>query len=124
MLKCLFGMAKLSNKNNKNIVGMSCIHGKYRNIKASVEEKMEMWKEYDKKLLNEENECSGKLNVEKNEGPYKKMFVKAVVKALNFTRTGKAARPSDVTFQLLKMSKNNSTHKQVGRGSWQIASKK
>ena len=56
-------------KNNKVIVGMPSIGDKHENIKVSLEDKMEVLKEYDKKLLNEENNQSGKLNVEKNERP-------------------------------------------------------
>ena len=35
---------------------MPCIHGKDGNIKVSLEDKMEVWKEYEKKLLNKKNE--------------------------------------------------------------------
>ena len=45
---------------------MPCIHGKDGNVKVSQEDKMEVWKQY-KKLLNEDSEWSGGLNVKKNE---------------------------------------------------------
>ena len=51
-----FGMESQSKKNNKDIVEMPCIRGKDGNIKVSLEDKMEVWKEYEEKLLNEENE--------------------------------------------------------------------
>ena len=46
---------------------MQFIRGKDGNIKVNLEAKMEVWKEYEEKLLNEENEWSGELNVEKSE---------------------------------------------------------
>ena len=38
-------MARKSTKNNKDIVGMPCIHGKDENIKVSLEDKIKVWKE-------------------------------------------------------------------------------
>ena len=52
-LKYLFGIARQSKKNSKDIVGIPCIHGKDENIKVSLKDKMEVWKEYEQKLLNE-----------------------------------------------------------------------
>ena len=42
VLKCLFGIARQS---KKNIVGMLYICGKDENIKVSLEDKTEVWKE-------------------------------------------------------------------------------
>ena len=39
------------------------------------------------------------------------MFVEAIVEALNCMKAGKAARPSGVTSELLKVCKNNSVKK-------------
>ena len=55
-------MARQIKKNNKNIVGMPCILGK-----VSLNNKIEVWKEYKENVLNEENEWSKELNVDKNE---------------------------------------------------------
>ena len=77
---------------------MPCIRGKDGNTKVSLlEDKMEVWREYEAKLLNEENEWSGEFNVEKkNERFYDKVSVKAVVKTPNLMKAGKAAGPSGV----------------------------
>ena len=40
-LKCLFGMTRQS-KQNKDIIGMSCVRGKDGNIKVSPKNKMEI----------------------------------------------------------------------------------
>ena len=60
--------SRQSKKNNKDIVGMVRICRKGGNIKLSLEDKMEVWKEYEEKLLNEENERSRELNVKKMKG--------------------------------------------------------
>ena len=49
----------------QKIVGMPCICDKNGNITVTLENKMEDWKKYKEKLLNEENECSEDLNTEK-----------------------------------------------------------
>ena len=59
--------ARKSKKYNKDIVELPCIYGKDENIDTNLKDKMEVWKEYEEKLLNEENEYSGKLNVKTNE---------------------------------------------------------
>ena len=48
----------------------------------------------------------GELNVEKNKGPCEKMSVKVVTETQNFMKTRKAARPSGVTPDLLKVCKD------------------
>ena len=63
-----FRKARQSKNNNKDIIGMSYTRGKDGNIKVGLEDKIEEWKKYKEKLLNEENNRSGELNVEKNEG--------------------------------------------------------
>ena len=57
-LKRLFGMTKYSKK-NKDIVLISCSED--GNIKLSLKDKLEIWKEYEVKLLNEENDWIGDL---------------------------------------------------------------
>ena len=57
-----------------------------------------------KNKLNEENNWSEELNVEK-------VSAKAVKAALNLMKTRKAPRPSGVTYALLKECKNESEKK-------------
>ena len=99
-LKCLFGMAKQSKKNNKDIIGMPCICDKDENIKLSPKDKMEIWKDY------EENEWSGQLNVEKQTKGHIKVSVKrSSYGSTNLMKTGKAAGLSGITSDLLKCIK-------------------
>ena len=55
---------------------MPCNHGKDENIKMSLEDRMEVWMEYEEKLLNEKNESSGELNVKKMKDFMKKCRLK------------------------------------------------
>ena len=45
---------------------MPCIRGKNGNIKVSLEDKIEVWKKYEKMLLSEENKWRGELDVKKD----------------------------------------------------------
>ena len=73
--------------------------GKDGNIKVNLKDAMEIWKEHQEKLLNEENERSGELSV------------KAVMEALNLMKLRKAAGPSGVTSELLKICEDKSAKK-------------
>ena len=53
---------------------MPCICDKDGSTKVSLNDKMKVWNEYKEKLLNEENEWSEELNVEKTEGHVKKFL--------------------------------------------------
>ena len=70
---------------------------------VTLEEKIKAWREYEEKLLNKENECSTDLEMVKVEELCKKVFIKEVMEALNFVNAGKAAEPSGVTSELLKL---------------------
>ena len=72
-----------------------------------------MQREYKEKQLNEENKWSRESNVKKNEGPFQKVSVKAVVKALNPMKEEKVAAPSGIMYNLLKECKNDSVKKLV-----------
>jgi len=50
------------------------------------------------------NELGAVLEVMKNEGPCEKVTLKDVLKALRFMKNGKAAGPSGVTLDFLKVS--------------------
>ena len=81
------------------------------NIKVRLENKIELWKRYKEKLLNEENEWSGKLNVEKNEETSERVLVKAATKSLNLMKNKKADKPNNITSELQNMCKHNRVKK-------------
>ena len=110
-VKCLVGTARQSKKNNQDMIRMPCIRGVSGIIKVILVDKVEVWKEYEEKLLNKENKWRGELNVKKNEVPCEKVSVKAIVETLNLVKAGNVAGPSGVTFELLKVCKYNSVKK-------------
>ena len=102
-LKQVFRMARQSEKDKKDIVGIPCIRGKGGEMKVALKDRIEVWEEYAKKLLNEENEWNGISKAETNEGPCESVSEEAVKDALNKMKSGKAAGPSGVTADLLKV---------------------
>ena len=56
---------------------MPRIRGEDENINANQKDKMEVWKENEGKMLNEENDWSGELDFEKNEVPCENSFCKS-----------------------------------------------
>ena len=99
-------IARQSKKTYKDIVEMPCIHGKNGNTKVNLKDKMEVWKEYEDKLLNEENKSSGALIVDLNEGPFENVSVKIVVEELNQMKARKAVGPNGITSELQRVCKN------------------
>ena len=94
---------------NKDIVGMPCIRSKHGNIKLNLKDKMKVWKEYEEGtegILNEENEWSEELNVEKKEGLCEKVC-KSSYGSIKSHENQKAAGPSGVA----KMCKNEGVKK-------------
>ena len=114
-LKCLCGMAKQSKKNNKDTVGMPCIRCKNRNMKVSLEDKMELGR-------NTKKSCWIKKMTQVESWMMRKMkeIVKkchwAVVKALNLMKAAKAAKPSGVTSELLKLRNNEEIADELFQG--------
>ena len=55
-LQYVFKLCKQSKKDKKDMTGMPCIFGKDGKLKMTLQEKIKVWKEYEEKLLNEEND--------------------------------------------------------------------
>jgi len=102
-LRDLFKMARQSEKDKRDIVGMPYVRGKNGELKVTLSDKIKVWKEYAEKLLNEENEWDGRLDAEMNEGPCEEISEDEVKDALSRMKVGKAAGPSGVTAELLKV---------------------
>ena len=84
---------------------MPCILGKDGKLKVTLQEKNKVWKEYEEKLLNEENEWNKSLERTKVESPCEQVSTEGVMKSLVLLNTGKAAGPSGVTVELLNVCK-------------------
>ena len=71
----------------------------------TLQKKIKVRKEYEEKLLNQENKKSRDLKMVKVEEPCEKVFIEEVMKALNLINARKVAGPSGVTSELLKVCK-------------------
>ena len=91
-------------------MGMPCILGKDGKLKVTLQEKIKVWKEYEEKLLNEENDWNKNIEITKVEGPCEQVSTD-VMEALVLMNTGKAAGPSGVTVELLHVCKKESVRR-------------
>ena len=112
-MKYIFRMARQSKKDKKDVVGMPCVRGTDGKLVLTLKDKIKVWKEYEEILLNEENEWSNDLKMAKVEGPCENVSVEAVMEALNLMNAKKAAGPSGVTSDLLKVCEKESVNKLV-----------
>ena len=87
---------------------MPCILGKDGKLKVTLQEKIKVWKEYEEKLLNEENDRNKSMEITKIEGPCEQVSTEDVMEALTLMNTEKAAGPSGVTVELLNVCKKES----------------
>ena len=89
---------------------MPCILGKDGKLKVTLQEKIKVWKEYEKKLLNE-NDWNKSMEITKVEGPCEQVSTEDVMEALVLMNTGKAAGLSGVTVELLNVCKKESVRR-------------
>ena len=80
-------------------------------LKVTLQGKIKVWKEYEEKLLNEENDRNKSLEITKAEGPCEQVSTGNVMEALILMNTGKAAGPSGVTVELLNNCKKESVRR-------------
>ena len=101
-LQYVFKLCKQSKKDKKDIMGMPCILEKNGKLKMTLQEKIKIWKEYEEKLLNEENDWNKSME---------QVSTEDVMEALILMNTGKAAGPSRVTVELLNVCKQESVRR-------------
>ena len=92
---------------------MPCILGKDRKLKVTLQEKIKVWKEYEEKQLNEENDWNKITEITKVEGRCEQVSTEDVMEALVLMNTGKAAGPSGLTVELLNVFKKESVRRLV-----------
>ena len=79
--------------------------------KGDTAEENKVWKEYEEKLLNEENDWNKNMEITKVQGPCEQVSTEDVMEALIPMNTGKAAGPSGVTVELLNVCKKESVRR-------------
>ena len=87
-----FHMAKQRAKENRDIIGMPCIQDENGNLKTEIGERLEVWREYCKRLMNVENDWEGEVDDVPVEGPWK-VTEKEVWVALKWMQKGKSSGP-------------------------------
>ena len=76
-----------------------------------MQEKIKVWKEYEEKLLNEENDWNKSLEITKVEGPCEQVSTVDVMEAIVLMKRGKGAGPSGVTVKLINVCKKESVRR-------------
>ena len=92
-------------------MGMPCILGKDGKLKVTLQEKIKVWKEYEEKLLNEENDWNKSMEITKVEGPCEQVSTEDFMKGPALMNTGKASGPSGVAVELVKVCKKKSVRR-------------
>jgi len=87
-LECIYKMVKHSKKDKKDVVGMPCIQESNGKLVMTPNEKLKVWKEYEEKLLNEENDWNKELKKEIVEGPCEKISSEDVLEAVKLMKFG------------------------------------
>jgi hypothetical protein len=100
----VFTMTKLKAREKQDVVGNQCIKNKQGELKVRLEDRLKVWNHYMSDLLNKENEWkSGNLQAEANEGPVMEVTKEEVRIAMNKMKVGKAAGPSGVPVEVMKI---------------------
>ena len=107
----VFKLCKQSKKDKKDIMRMPCMLEEDGKLKVKLQEKIKVWKEYEEKLLNEENDWNKSLERTKVEGPCEQVSTKDVMEALVLMNTGKAPGPTGITVELLNICKKESVRR-------------
>jgi len=107
-LECVYKISKQSKKDKKDVVGMPCIQESNGKLVTTPNEKLKVWKEYEEKLLNEENDWNKELKKEIVEGPSEKISSEDVLEAVKLMNSGKSPGPSGITVDLLKVCERES----------------
>ena len=102
----LFRIAKQLVRNNKDVVGSGSVKDRDGNIAVDDSRIKQVWKEYFKKLLNEEFEWNKDLLEDANStsGPAERITEEEVRAAVARTKVGKAAGPTGLVSEMLTAS--------------------
>ena len=73
-----FRIAKRRAKEKRDIIGVPCIQAVNENLKTEIGKRLEVWRGYCKRLMNEENDWDGKVDYALVEGPWEKVSEKEV----------------------------------------------
>ena len=103
-----FKMAKRLKQDYVNVVGEKCVRNDERKLTLTVDDKLKACKWHYQKLLNAEFPWNASnLNDEPTvEGPAIKIVIEMVSKSINKMKAGKAAGPSGIIIEIIKVAGN------------------
>ena len=100
----MFKIAKQSMKDRKDMMGNGCVRDRFGKLCTDERERAQVWKDYMEKVMNEENEWDGDVEVDVTHGPIERVTMEEVAKAIKEMKLGKAAGVSEVAAEHIKAS--------------------
>ncbi|KAA3670323.1 uncharacterized protein DEA37_0010186 [Paragonimus westermani] len=104
--RVMFKVAKQAVKDKKDIIGNGCVRDKSGRLCIGKIEQAAAWKEYMEKVMNEENEWDGIVDVEIMQGPMDMVTREEVMNAIKAMKIGKAGGLSEVVAEHITASGN------------------
>ena len=102
-MRHIYRMARTKAMCKRDIVGNPCMRSQDGQLQMQLADKLRLWKEYCEKLLNEENLWDNTLESKENVGPVKEITVQEVGRAMYKMKIGKAAGPSCVPIEAIRL---------------------
>jgi hypothetical protein len=103
-LKIMFKIAKQSMKDNKDVVGNGCVRDRSGKLCMGERERAKVWKEHMERVMNEENEWDGVVDVDVVHGPIDRVTMKEVMTAIKAMKLGKATGVSEIAAEHIAAS--------------------
>ena len=101
-------LVKSMKKDGKGVEGGRCMRSRDGRLNFSKKDRGKVWKEHMERIMNEKNEWHQNVKAELVEGPWERVSREEVVKVIREIKGGKAAGPSEVSFEIII----------VGRSDW------
>ena len=115
-MRHVYRMAKVKALCKRDVVGCPCMRCEDGKLRMQLKDMLKLWKDYCENLLNEENLWDNTLEVEKNVGPVKVITVEEVRNAMGKLKKGKAAGPSGVPIDAIRLCNVEGTLAKIGNG--------
>ena len=102
--KVMFKMVKQTVRDSKDVIGSGCVRDRLGNLCVDEEERAKVWKDHMEKVMNEENEWDGDIEVDVTHGPLECVTMEEVEKAIKEMKLGKATGVSEISAEHIKAS--------------------
>jgi hypothetical protein len=102
--RIMFKLVKQSMKDNKDVVGNGCVRDRSGKLCMGERERAKVWKEHTERVMNEEHEWDGVVDVYVVHGPIDRVTMKEVMTAIKAMKLGKATGVSEVAVEHIAAS--------------------